>query len=689
MKRLLLILFGNILIFSNLFAGDTISVNPWVTLEINENEYVVEFTSPYCEERDTTINVGGHDYTFSHILFGEDAETISRIYDTKELDVLDINDVFDYMEGDGIPELPFISLELQLPENAEIDVKVTDIQYFNLNTGRSSAKKVPHTLRHDYLPSQSYSESELPTELQYDNNAYSDSVSNTLYRCSEQGGYLGTNGFTFSLSPILYTPSKQSIVPIAHAKYTISVTADNNLKRTIDTYALNRSSSASPEILSFYDNHRETTNRSVSRANLGTYLIITTSKYVSTLTPFITHKQNLGYTVTVKTFTAGTSSTTIRNYLIGLGAQSSGFPKYTLIVGNYSEIPYSSGVLDDYDTPPTDVYYACLEKSDISKEKNFKPETILGRWPVATTTHLTKIIDKTISFENLTTITRRYAVASSLGDGDTDFSSDIDKVYKKLIEIPNSSAIKFDATDGFTGVELINEFKNKDDLLFVYRGHGGNTLLGSPFNNINTQNIPTHQPYFSIGFACLLNRPLTSNFGHCWMNSGDRSCGIYSATTTSGRSSNSYLSKKVFNYFLDQEANLAWGGWISAAAAKYYSSLMTAARKKQVEKYVLFGDPSLYIFGINKSTGTPKPYKANKRLENTSNISIVEIPQDEIINRVTIYTATGLILDYQHITNQSLINETLREMLKTIQNGIYIVSFTTDKNHYTTKIQIQ
>lgn len=670
MKRLLIVLLGNLLSFSHLFAGDIISVNPFVTLEINENEYIVEYTSPHCEERDTTFHVTGGEHTFSHIIFSE-------------------NDVFDYMEGEGIPELPFLSLELQLPDNADISVDVSDIQYLDLNTGKSTSKKISHKLRHDYMPAQLYGESEQMATLQFDQDAYNNSNHNTYYRCSDQGKYLGTNGFTFSISPILYTPSQQSITPIAHAKYIISVTANNSLKRTTDTYAVDRSSSVSPEILSFYDNHRETTNRSISRANLGTYLIITTSNYVSTLAPFVTHKQNLGYTVTVKTFIAGTSSTTIRNYLIGLGAQSSGFPKYTLIVGNYSDIPYSSGILDDYDTPPTDIYYACLEKSDISKEKNFKPETILGRWPVATTTALTKIINKTISFENLTTITRRYALASSLGDGADDFSSDIDKVQNKLKDVPNSFIIKFDATDGFTGTELTNEFRNKDDLLFVYRGHGGSTKLGSPFNNINTLNIPTHQPYFSIGFACLLNRPLTSSFGHCWINSGDRSCGIYSATTTSGRSSNSYLSKKVFNYLLDQEENLSWGGWISAAAAKYYSSLMTAARKKQVEKYVLFGDPSLYIFGINQSTGTPFPYKANRRIESTSDSMITGIALDETIKNIAIFSSTGAMIDNINVTNQFLTNEILTNMLQSLQRGIYVICFTTDKTQYTHKIHIQ
>ncbi len=688
MKRLLLILFGNILIFSNLFAGDTISVNPWVTLEINENEYVVEFTSPYCEERDTTINVGGHDYTFSHILFGEDAETISRIYDTKELDVLDINDVFDYMEGEGIPELPFISLELQLPENAEIDVKVTDIQYFNLNTGSSSAKKVPHTLRHDYLPSQSYSESELPTELQYDNNAYNDSVSNTLYRCSEQGGYLGTNGFTFSLSPILYTPSKQSIVPIAHAKYTISVTADNNLKRTIDTYASNRSSSVSPEILSFYDNHRETTNRSVSRANLGTYLIITTSKYVSTLAPFITHKQNLGYTVTVKTFTAGTSSTTIRNYLIGLGAQSSGFPKYTLIVGNYSDIPYSYGVFDD-DDPPTDIYYACLEQTDISKEKNFKPETILGRWPVANVSDVINTMNRTISFENRTYVTRRFSLFSGIGNGKASFASDMEKAYKKLRDINNSQVVMYDGRDGFTSNEMQIEFSNNDGLVFAFRGHGNYYQLGEPYTDVNSDNLLIDQPYFSIGLACSLNTPTDDAFGNTWMNDGDRACGFYGSTTVSNRSSNSYLSKHIFDYLVDQEANLSWGSWISSAAAKYYSSLVNASRRKETEKYIILGDPSLYIYGLNQSTGSPLPYKTSKRLESTFTNDIVDIPHDETIKSVTIFTSIGLLVNNQNIENQESISDILTPILQSLCKGIYLVSITTDKNHYTTQINVQ
>ena len=688
MKRLLLLALGSLIVSSYLFAGNIIPVNPFVTLEINDNEYVVEYRSPYCEERDTTLKMRDGAYTFSHIVFGEDAESISRIYDMKETNSQDVNELFDYMEGEGVPELPFISLELQLPADAEINVEVSEIQYLDLNTGKSSAKKVPYRLNHDYLPSQLYTESELAGDLQYDNNAYNDSVSNGLYRCSEQGGYLGTNGFTFSISPILYTPSKHSIVPIAHAKYTISVTADNNLSRTIGTYA-DRNSTVTPEILSFYDNYQEPTTRDISRANLGNYLIITTSKYVSTLAPFITHKQNLGYTVTTKTFSEGTSRTTIRNYLISLGAQSSGFPKYTLIVGNYSDIPCSYGVLDDDDNPPTDIYYACLEKSDISKEKNFKPETILGRWPVTNTTYLTNIINKTIAFENKTSVVRRFSLFSGTGNGQASFASDVNKAYNKLGDVHNASVIKYDGRDGFTHVEMRNEFLSYDDLLFMYRGHGGKTLLGEPYTAINTSYLPYDQPYFSVGMACSLNHPSNTSFGTVWMNAGDRSCGIYAATTPSNRSSNSYLSKHIFDYLADQQANLSWGGWISSAAAKYYSSLVNASRRKETEKYLLLGDPSLYIFGINQSTGAPRPYKSSKRIETTINPYLTNIPEDETINSITLFTSTGVVASHQNIAEQTLVNETLMSMLQSLQHGIYIISYTTDKNYYTTKIQIQ
>ena len=689
MKRLLLVALGNLIVFSYLFAGDVIHVNPFVTLEINDNEYVVEYRSPYCEERDTTLNMRDGEYTFSHIVFGEDAETISRIYDMKETNIQDVNDLFDYMEGEGIPELPFMSLELQLPADAEINVEVSEIQYIDMNTGKSSAKKVLYKLNHDYMPSQLHLETEMAGNLQYDDNAYNDSVSNGLYRCSEQGGYLGTNGFTFSISPLLYTPSKRSIVPIAYAKYTISVTANNSLKRTTDTYAMDRNSSVSPEILSFYDNHRETTNRIISRANLGTYLIITTSKYVSTLAPFITHKQNLGYTVTVKTFTEGTNRTTIRNYLIGLGAQSGGFPKYTLIVGNHSDIPYSYDTLEQPADPPTDIYYACLEQSDISKEKNFKPETILGRWPVANSSALIRTMNRTISFENRTYITRRFCLFSGTGNGKVSFASDMRKAYNKLCDINNAQAVMYDGREGFTSNEMQIEFSNNDGLVFTFRGHGNYYQLGSPYTDVNSDNILIDQPYFSIGLACSLSTPTNDAFGSTWMNYGNRACGFYGATTESNRSSNSYLSKHIFDYLVDQESNLTWGSWISSAAAKYYSSLVNASRRQETEKYVIYGDPSLYVYGINPSTGSPLPYKANKHFENTLYNNIINLSSDEIIKNIVIFTTMGLVVSNKNVEEQMLVNDVLMSMLQQLQGGIYIVSVTTDKNHYTNQINVQ
>ena len=47
------------------------------------------------------------------------------------------------------------------------------------------------------------------------------------------------------------------------------------------------------------------------------------------------------------------------------------------------------------------------------------------------------------------------------------------------------------------------------------------------------------------------------------------------------------------------------------------------------------------------------------------------------------------MIDNINVTNQSLSNEMLTNMLQSLQRGIYIICFTTDKTQYTHKIHIQ
>lgn len=695
MKKLL---FSMIVLMSAVIirANEPVRIAEGVTLEITEDSYIIDFTSPYWEEREAIVESQIGRQVFSQIVYGKDAETIARIYDKGEAELVNLNEMFDHIEGAGVPELPFYSLTLQLPHHADIRVEVSDIEYLDMASGKPSGEMRPYRLKQPYVPCQLYSEAEGLNEIQFDKDAYNTKEPSPLYWASEQGGYLGSNGFTFSFSPLQYIPSEQAVAPVSHARFTISVKGDVSLSEMMNRYMCD-DVAVSNDIMGLYDNYTGLPAKSSGvTAISGKYLILTIPKYVSTLSSFVTHKQNLGYNVSIKTFPAGTSCDTIRTYLVWYGKYYGEHHKYILIVGDYSEIPYSDGQLGNEDNPPSDIYYSCLEYYVKSHETNFFPESMVGRWPVTTTAELTTVINKTITFENKTSVTRRISLFSGTGDGESTFASDISGAYNKFITIPSASVVKYDGRSGFDDQTIQNEFNNYDDLVFLYRGHGNFYQLWHPYSAIAADALPSRQAYFSIGLACLLNWPANTaydddshawypTFGNRWIRKGDRSCGIYASSTISYTSSNKYLIKYIYNYIPDEAANVTWGQWMGNAAAKYYNALKTSARKKETRKYITLGDPSLYLFGIYTSTHIPRPYQSPKHFDDIQVSENINISIDETIQSIAIYTIAGILLIQQDITQLQEVEEINRSVLSNAPIGTYFVAIKTDKNTYTYK----
>lgn len=686
MKKFLFLLIAGLNVLSvQIFASKHIQINEYVSLSIEGDEYIVEYTSPYFELREKEITAKNEKQLFSQVVYGDNKEVFSQIFDNGDENIENAGDFFDYTEEYGAPEIPFFSLDLHVPNNTSIETSVIETSYFDMKNDTVSSIIQPFCIPYKYIPSQVFEEDVEADKIQFDETIYNEDVFNPQYRISEVEGFMGSEGVTFTFYPLIYHPIDNTIIPIAYAKYRIKLNSSISIEDLMDI-TINDDNNAY-ELTHFYDNYKNIPQKSLATLSAGHYMIITTNKYVATLGTFINHKSTLGYQITTKRFAEGTSAVTIRNFLRKWYRMYGSYPKFTLIVGNYDDIPFSYGVIGDADNPPTDIYYACLEKEEIGTETNFKPETIVGRWPVRNSTELTSVINKTKAFDNLTNITRRFSLFSGTGDGENSFASDITSAYNKIRTTPYSTSVMYDGRNGFTHTEIINEFLSYNDLLFVYRGHGGSTLLGSPYTYISTSYIPSHQAYFTIGLACQLNWPADYKFGNKWINNGDRACGIYASTTNSNRSSNSYLSKHLFSYYTDQATNLSWGEWMSGGAAKYYSALSTSARKKETKKYLILGDPSLYLYGFDSTTRTPKPYQMRSNIENANDISnIINSISGENIENVDIYDITGHLLTTTLWNNNIDISANFSKIIAELQSGTYIISVKTSQMMYSTKI---
>ena len=683
MKRFFFLFIWSNFLIVQLMAIEPIRINESVSLDVLDSEYIINYKSRYCKESIVTLESEQGARQFSKLVYGEDSETIgySRDNNANALD-----EMFDYVEGEGIPNIPFVSLNLQIPNDARYSVRVEDVQYIDIQTGEISSSPLPYNLSYAYLPCQEFSSAdEQSHELQFDINEYSKEQFNELYTISEPYGALGTQGFTFNIFPFIYLPTRQSVIAIYSAKFVISVDGNTSLTEMMEREVSDMATSQSRAY--GYDNYLGTTNMSSETTYKGKYLIITTSDaYANALTSYITHKRNIGYNVMLHVQSGGyTNATTLRNYIRSVYNNIILRPQFVLLVGNYSQIPISYGTYGDVDDPPTDIYYACLEKSTIGTETNFFPEVYIGRWPVNSTSEVTSIANKVISFEQQTSTPRVFELYSGTGTSYTIFESDNEYAFNKLTDISPATVKNIKGSYGYDSNYMLSEFANYNILMMVYNGHGNEYGLGAPYDSIYTTTIPAiyGMPRYLLGLACKLNTPQTTAFGSKWIRQGDRTICFYGATVTTNTGSDTYLNKHIFDFFKAQATNMWYSQFMQFAAGKYYNALQNSTRKKETKKYLFLGDPTTFTLGLYSNTGNPRPYSYIHKKDSDPQNGFVLNDTEEIVS-IYIYNPLGHLV----CNRQNLWIDDIYPVLNSLNKGIYIIFIKTTENEYVQKIQL-
>lgn len=692
MKKLILLVVWLNILAMELIANEPIQINESVSLEVLDKEYVVDFRPPYCEERIITLESKSSTKKFSKIVYGRDARSIALIYDEHDETTEDIEEIFDYTEGKGVPNIPFMTLNLQIPHEAKYSVKIEDIQYIDIQTGEISSTPLLYNLNNAYLPCQEFSADEGFKDIQFDIDEYSKKQFNDIYTISEPFGALGTQGFTFNMFPFIYLPEKQSIIAIYSVRYVITIDSKLSLVDMMKNELASEMVSTSGVYI--YDNYLGTIKKNSNTTDKGRYIIVTTSeKYANALEPYITHKRKYGYDVLLHVQEGGypNNPTVLRNYIKSMYDNVGSRPQYILLVGDYEKIPVSYGVSGDENNPPTDIYYACLEKNQIGKETNFYPEVYIGRWPVSSEEDIKTIAKKVINFEQHTTWSRIFELYSGTDKGcylTSVFNSDNRKAANKLKCINRSTVRNFKGSDGYDGMTMLYEFSHWNVLMMVYNGHGSATSLGAPYSKqLSSANIIKkdilNTPYYMVSFACELNYPEVYSFGSSWIKYGDRTVAYYGSTVTTNSSSDTYFSKHIFDYFKREQSNIQYSQLMEFSAGKYYNAFKTTARKKEAKKYLFLGDPTAYTLGMFAGEGNPQQYmpKRNDDLINNE----MNLNSTEQITSIGIYNTLGqLIYTEQNVTDMGEVYN-LKNKLET---GIYIFQVKTTENEYVQKITL-
>ncbi len=354
------------------------------------NEIQIDFLLPKYQIIDTS----------SFVFYGKN-ETYKYIKVSDDFGI--INDI-------GNPEIPQISFDVAIPEDAsnfQISVSDTKISYKTIN------KRI--------FPSQDYFETETNTEFVINEDYYNSNgeLYNFNYQISESYSVFGQKGITITIFPFIYNPKQNRISILQAGSFNLSYSSN---KQVENSNVINNIPTAN-YLSNFFVNYKKTKTGAV---RYGKYLIITPPNFENTLTYFANYKRNIGYdVVVVNTNETGTTAGDIKDYIQTQYNDVATRPTFVLLVGDIAYIPASGGTQADYKDPLTDLNYTLLSGDD------YFADVFLGRWSVSSNSELQNIIQKTIVMETqLHTYPKRAVFLAGSGSGENLFDNPMRRIME-------------------------------------------------------------------------------------------------------------------------------------------------------------------------------------------------------------------------------------------------------------------
>ena len=611
MKKLLLFLF----LQSTLIGFATVQIQPGLTLSHGTRSYVINYVNETVQTNDTVLLGTDAEYSFSYVQLQ--------------------HDYYDEVGEECAPMYPAYTMFLQVPLFASnVQIHIHSLHYEQV------------TLNFPYIPVQSTIEDE-EFFVCMDNSLYDDPASMDHYYpdwCSLEPPYnrLGKSGINFTIYPVHYhSDGNADVLTEATFEITYDGPALSQLYEEIDARAV-----------SFFDNYRD---RDVFNDDINPvidnedYLIITEQQYEDSILVFKEHKESLGYNVHVAYVEdIGNSPQDIRYCIIS--HYTSCNLKYVLLVGSLTAIPFSNGTQEDFFDPPTDIYYTCLDNLDINEQSELHPHVFLGRWDCENSYYLSKVMRKTMRSElsMFYNEPNRIHAFSGTGNVGTLMNKNQAKWIKTNVITP-APHIVGDYTDGryanignqVSYYDMQTELTDTDNPLwmFLYFGHGSWNWLADPYRfmwNDMYNCVNHHLPYqpFGFAFSCYVGNLYRFDcFAREWLCSGEGGITMMAATEKTIIECNKWFSRKMFSQLIEKQSSLTIGELIANAKEKYYYADKVLYRRNHAAKYVLLGDPSLYIYGLD----VYNPYLISPERSNSQK-------DENQVHKVRVFSVSGLFI---------------------------------------------
>ncbi len=516
----------------------------------------------------------------------------------------------------GAPELPVLRIPLaaepgapsmihlagfSVPGMTELSASFDEAELAGLASGAAAPRIYPvHVPEWDGDPDAG-TPNGIPEQFQYDKTKYDGfgSYPPTNFDATTPVGrlFMGVDGATVELRPFRWRKGLQQLDVLARFVVAFQHAAPaGGVPPTITIHAA--------EIAGAYALNYETVSTTYQQNHQsydGRYLIVTDLSYLTTLVPFVQHRQQTGYDVQVRLL-GGMPDTSCASIRAAIGQwYAAGDPSadhYCLLVGDEAEIPRcpansAVGTLGD------DMYGSPFD-GDLDEE------VYVGRLSIDDDEDLAHQLAKIMSYERDASVDLDYAdipVAAHLEDSPGKYEG----AMLDLIQDLNAtfSSVETQWLPGsfvtFTTNAKVIQYVEEEAGFLLYRGHGssgawsswnwtGQDLIGDDVDSIVNDQYPIHWSITcsngNISSAdCIAER---------WMEAQSGASAAYAAVRSTKTSQNHeiarYLSMGAF------DASGTTHGIVIAYAEAVADALFAGEYdESNTWRYLLLGDPAMAV----------------------------------------------------------------------------------------------
>lgn len=380
--------------------------------------------------------------------------------------------------------------------------------------------------------------------------------------------------------------------------------------------------------------------------NEGDYIIISDSEYFSELERFISLKQEKGFNPIIYNINqiydeysnSNLSPFAIKHFLTDAYYNWSNRPKYVLLVGDvttrgridesikwyiptmyYQAAPSKGGVL-------TDVWF-----SDINDD--FYQDISIGRWPVRNKDQLNRMIDKTIAFENLTTINSWLNKNVMIAGYEDVFKGETESLINDIVpEYMQTDRYYIYSTESgpYAGkAGGITEMFNDGRVMINYFGHGG----GANWSDRNVFPIEDAQyltnklmPTMVNSLTCFsLTFDSERSIGEALMRAEGGSVTFFGASGWGYINNDYWLAQNILDQVFKKQISI--GKAIQLGKLYYFFSNLNQYRKTMYYQFNLLGDPSLKL----PIDYTPLELTSSNKMVNPGDSLKFSLPQESAL----------------------------------------------------------